>query len=583
MAKAYIAATTRIVNKFLENACEKNNIETISLKDESNIIKELQEIKPDIIFLQANILEDSKENIISKIKEDDNLGSSFIVVHAARVDGADFAYEAGADAFLPVPFLDSQVLSIFRRALNQPKQLLIVNKIKSCSSPLFLALIESGFLTHSVVTGAEGIEFAKTHFPDLILCENRLIDMVGSDFCTKVHNTPITSHMPVVILSDTDKVDEIEKSFNAGVKDILLEPFSSEENIKKINEIISPPKKGRKMKALVVDDSGTIRNLVSKMFRQLGFEVANAENGLEGLKVVKEFVPDIVTSDYDMPIMTGWEFCSEMKKDEQTKDIPIIMVTSRDSAIDMKKGKFLGVSAYLPKPFKVEELSKTVKEVLDEAQQTLQRKVLSKYVAADTLKNVAQVIEGIKDKEPEERFISVLFSDICSFTAKCERLNAKKIVKLLNAYFDSMVEVLQQHNAIVDKFIGDAIVVRFDSEDPKDDALNAAKAALGMLEALNKFNEESLEEINIRIGINSGNVIMGNLGSEKHRLEYAMIGDNVNVGQRLESKAPKQGCLISESTYNLIKDDVTVGELQELTVKGRKNVVNAYTLLSIKD
>ncbi|MDP6251497.1 MAG: adenylate/guanylate cyclase domain-containing protein, partial [Verrucomicrobiota bacterium] len=98
----------------------------------------------------------------------------------------------------------------------------------------------------------------------------------------------------------------------------------------------------------------------------------------------------------------------------------------------------------------------------------------------------------------------------------------------------------------------------------------------------NEYNEESLEEIHCRIGINSGPVILGNLGSEKHRLEYAMIGDNVNIGQRLESSAPKQGCMISASTYELVSEFVEVGQMQEIEVKGKKEKVKAHILEGLK-
>jgi adenylate cyclase len=145
-----------------------------------------------------------------------------------------------------------------------------------------------------------------------------------------------------------------------------------------------------------------------------------------------------------------------------------------------------------------------------------------------------------------------------------------------------MVEVLSQNDAIIDKFIGDAIVARFDSGDPATDALNAVRGAWGMCRELERFNLDSFEEVQSRIGINSGEVILGNLGCQKHRLEYAMIGDNVNIGQRLESSAPKQGVMISESTYELVKDHILVGDRQEIEVKGKDEKVAAYVLEGLK-
>ncbi len=160
---------------------------------------------------------------------------------------------------------------------------------------------------------------------------------------------------------------------------------------------------------------------------------------------------------------------------------------------------------------------------------------------------------------------------------------------MLNLYFDTMIEVMMENNAIIDKIIGDAIVARFNSGNSCRDALDAVKAALLTLQKLEVFNKELREkanieeEINIRIGINSGEVILGNLGSKKYRLDYTMIGDNVNIAQRLESNAPCQGVLIAESTYKLIENQVVVGEPLALSLKGKGEPVAAYRALGLKE
>ena len=209
----------------------------------------------------------------------------------------------------------------------------------------------------------------------------------------------------------------------------------------------------------------------------------------------------------------------------------------------------------------INKLKISVEEAIAHSRHKKEQDAIAKYVAADTLNMVSAMAEGNDvTTKGENKFITVFFSDICAFSRKCERYSAKKIVNLLNTYFDMMVEILSEHEAIIDKFIGDAIVARFDTGHQAHDAKNCVFASWKMLKKLNEYNEESLEEIHCRIGINSGKVILGNLGSEKHRLEYAMIGDNVNIGQRLESSAPKHGCMISASTYELVSEFVEVGQ-----------------------
>jgi adenylate cyclase len=146
-----------------------------------------------------------------------------------------------------------------------------------------------------------------------------------------------------------------------------------------------------------------------------------------------------------------------------------------------------------------------------------------------------------------------------------------------------MIHVLQRNNAIIDKFIGDAIAARFDSGDAREDALNAVRSAWEILKAMEDFNLYSMESVELRIGVNSGNVILGNIGSESYRLDYTMIGDNVNITQRLEGIAPRMGCMISQDTYTLVKDMVTTGESVELSLKGKSSAITAYRLEGVKE
>jgi class 3 adenylate cyclase len=383
-----------------------------------------------------------------------------------------------------------------------------------------------------------------------------------------------------MVLSDDSRAEIIEECFDAGVKDVLLAPYNTETNVAKITAVVAPRKKGRKEKALIIDDSLFVRNMITKMFKKLGFDVVDADNGLNGLKVAEAEQPDVITCDYDMPVMNGWEFCIEAKNNERIKHIPIVMVTARGAGVDKQKGRVLGIEEYLVKPFKEPQLQRVLK-VLEDSRKKKEKEAISKYVASDVLKNVSEVINGIKNKEPEEKFITILFSDICSFTPKCERLGPRAIVKLLNSYFDVMITILLKNNAIIDKLIGDAIVARFDSGDRKEDAYYAARSACGMLRALAQCNKNGEEKIEIRIGINSGTVILGNIGCESFRLDYTMIGDNVNIGQRLESMAAPMGCLIAQSTCDLIPDFLEVGAAQSLSLKGKTSKVIAYPLMKV--
>ncbi|MHC4872978.1 MAG: response regulator [Planctomycetota bacterium] len=587
IAKAFVAERGKVQKRFFESFLNKNRIDCIFLEDEDNFLDELKRCEPEILFIQASIIEELPKGTLDEIKRNGDLGSLFIVVHAGRAEGSEFAERVGADRFLPVPFSKAQIDTILRNILFLAKKVLMIGHI-SDDDPLPSDLFEAGYELIFADDCESGIEVACSEYPDLIIIEDNEDNQLES-WCGKFKTNKHIDYIPVFALCREMSVKRIEVLLLQGVNHILNFPYNSPANFDFIKQVAAPQKKGRKNKALVVDDSSMIRRTIARMFKELGFDVLTAEDGAVGLEKAEGFMPDIITSDYDMPNMNGWDFCTNLKNSEITRNIPIIMISARGSSVDKQKGKMLGVASYMTKPFKPEELQNVIVEVLEESRNRQEKEAIAKYVARDAIENVGDVLEGAKEQEPEEKFITIFFSDIASFTPKCEKHSAKKIIELLNFYFDEAIGILVEHNAIIDKLIGDAIVARFNCGDRRRDALNAAAASMKILSYLKEANnciKESIgidEEIKIRIGINSGNVIMGNLGSSKARLDYTMIGDNVNVTQRLESSAPVMGCLMSEDTYDLISDSVEAEAPREYAVKGKSSKVKARVLKKVNE
>jgi adenylate cyclase len=184
--------------------------------------------------------------------------------------------------------------------------------------------------------------------------------------------------------------------------------------------------------------------------------------------------------------------------------------------------------------------------------------------------------------------VTILFSDIRSFTTMSEAMEAHALVALLNEYFTEMVAIVIQEDGVVDKYIGDAIMAVFGAPVPKaDDAVRAVRAAVRMRKALLHLNERlvarGVEPLRTGIGIHSGEVVAGNIGSER-RMEYTVIGDAVNLASRLESATKDEGAdiLVSEDTYALVRDSVEARPVRELTVKGRAQPVMTYEVLGLR-
>lgn len=188
----------------------------------------------------------------------------------------------------------------------------------------------------------------------------------------------------------------------------------------------------------------------------------------------------------------------------------------------------------------------------------------------------------------EKKFATVMFTDIRGFTSLSEKADPAEILDILNQYFDRMSYVIYKTGGNLNKFIGDGLMILygipFGANNSSEDAKNAIKASLMMLEEVELLNkkwklEGKTTKISIGIGIHSGIVIAGNIGSAK-RLEYSVIGDTVNLASRLEStnKQFNTNIIISESTYKLVKDSITLKSLDSVNVKGRNQEVNIYTI-----
>ena len=212
------------------------------------------------------------------------------------------------------------------------------------------------------------------------------------------------------------------------------------------------------------------------------------------------------------------------------------------------------------------------------------RATFGKYMTASVMDHL---MSGKVSLGGETLTVTILFADIRSFTTISEKMEAQALVALLNEYFTEMVGIVMSEDGVVDKYIGDAIMAVFGAPVSKaDDAVRAVRAAVKMRAALVHLNTRlatrGLGPLKTGLGIHTGEVVAGNIGSEK-RMEYTVIGDAVNVASRLESSTKDLGVgvLISDDTWALVKGKIDARAVQALTVKGRAQPVQAYEVLGI--
>jgi len=209
---------------------------------------------------------------------------------------------------------------------------------------------------------------------------------------------------------------------------------------------------------------------------------------------------------------------------------------------------------------------------------------LSRYISPQLAKSILEDGQDVK-LESSRKKLTVFFSDLVGFAETADRLESEELTEHLNRYLDEMTKVALEYGATIDKYMGDAIMVFFGdplSKGVKEDALLCVKMALDMKKKLRDLTRSGeLLPFEVRMGINTGYCTVGNFGSE-NRMDYTIIGKEVNVASRLESAASVGDILISEETYSLVKDEVECDGGDFYNLKGISHPIKAYRATELK-
>jgi adenylate cyclase len=205
-------------------------------------------------------------------------------------------------------------------------------------------------------------------------------------------------------------------------------------------------------------------------------------------------------------------------------------------------------------------------------------------VSQEIAQKVAGMTLGLHPIEHKQ--VSILLSDLRGFTAMSEQYSPAEVIGLLNRYFTRMCEVVVRYEGTIDKFMGDGMMVLFGApESGRDDLVRAIACAAEMQQVMSEVNARNAElgmpQLFMGIGINTGKVVAGSVGSDVHR-EYTVIGDHVNLASRIEAHSLRGQVLLSEHSYELAKDHIEVGGMREVHVKGKRDPVKLYELRSTR-
>ncbi len=344
-------------------------------------------------------------------------------------------------------------------------------------------------------------------------------------------------------------------------------------------------------KILVVDDEMDLEMLIKQKFRRQirehEYEFIFASNGIEALEKLHQHADvDVVLSDINMPEMDGLTLLTQLN--EISPLIKAVIVSAYGDMDNIRTAMNRGAFDFLCKPVNFEDLELTLKKTILQVAQlrkTLEaikeNNILRMYVDGNVLNfmNRREYESSLMQSETVEA--TTVFIDICSFTTISENEPADTVVKLLNKYFDVMVKEIIAQNGYVDKFIGDAVMAVFRGDFHLDRAIDACLAVRTAIEKLPALKDEGISFYpKVSIGINSGEMISGNIGSGSlRRLDYTVVGDAVNIAQRLQSIATDGQILISESSYEKVKESFNCRKIGEMQLKHIKNPIVIFEVL----
>ena len=343
-------------------------------------------------------------------------------------------------------------------------------------------------------------------------------------------------------------------------------------------------------KILVVDDETDLEVLIKQKFRQKirehKYEFLFAINGKHALEQLEQNDDvDVVLSDINMPEMDGLTLLTKIN--EQNSLLKAVIVSAYGDMENIRTAMNRGAFDFVTKPVNFEDLELTMEKTISHVQQM--RETMKAIKENNILKMYVDetVLNFMAGHEFESTLMAndtvnatVAFIDICSFTTISENESPDIVVKLLNKYFDVMVKEIIEQGGYIDKFMGDAVMAVFRGDYHLDRALDACLAVRKKVNELPNESGNIFFTPKVSIGINSGEMISGNIGSANlKRLDYTVIGDVVNVAQRLQAVAKEGQIIINESSYEKVKESFNCSKVGEVSLKNKSHPVMIYEVL----
>ncbi|MGH8679329.1 MAG: response regulator [Burkholderiales bacterium] len=342
---------------------------------------------------------------------------------------------------------------------------------------------------------------------------------------------------------------------------------------------------------LIVDDEPLNIDLLEQELAELGYSTVTAVNGKEALDKVASDHPDLILLDVMMPVLDGYTVCRRLKHFDETRLIPVVIMTALDGLEDRIRGIEAGADDFLTKPVNPRELKARIKTAL-RVKETMDRKLtelsrirdhFAKFVP-ESVKRLVVANPDAPELAKSERDVSVLFCDVSGYSRLSEELPANELNAMVESYFSAFLDTIREAGGDINETAGDGFMAIFEAADQQMHALEATRTAMTLLDTTNKLNTKHPDRpLAIHMGLNSGRALVGSTrfeGARGSRWTFTASGSVTNLAARLAGIAQAGQIVAGSETIRRLGDRYTITLLSRERLKNMGDAAEIYQISS---
>ena len=572
-------------NKYLKSKSDETD-KRIKFLEIENIPRAVADNPDATLILQSDINENIFFDIGKKLKG--------IFFKELKVIFLSFDYLIKSDAlkgfssFIQAPCSLELIIEEANRLNDHRKRILLIDDSKLVHKNLVGPLKEKGFIVEQAFDGQEGVETALTTKPDLVICDIEMPVMNGFEACAEIRNNKVNQDCYIIMSSTLKSAEDQKKGFAAGVDEYMPKPVIFDDLLERINRSFALQSVLREKILIIDEDEYQAENIASYLNKQ-GFSTRSCSGISDAQRLIKKFSSDLIissTSLKDGSIIDVDKIC---KSEHTNSDLAFIGLFDQDNEGDRRMALNAGAKDTVATPPTAEALAAVVERTLAEIRTERERDQFQRYVSKASFQSALEksvLSELSLPSRAEKRQAIVFFIDIAQFTGRCERYAPEEIVSQINNMFESITEIITKNDGDIDKFMGDACMSFWFDE---GDNQNHDKCMLSILEiqkAIKELNDSDPimkeDPLKVRMGLNSGDVILCDIGAAKARVDLTMIGDAVNIAARLETACSQYFIdnLVSDSIAKDAKGQFSIRIIDRIKVYGKETPVAVYEIIN---